>query len=369
MTTYAITGARGFLGWHLRCRLLAVEPMTEVIALGRDVLNDIGRLTEALGASDVVFHLAGVNSDNADAAATNVELAELLAAGLARLADPPRVVYSNSSHADRETPYGQAKAAAATVLRRWEFADVVLPNLFGECGRPRYNSAVATFCEAVITGSPCNVDREGRTELLHAQDAAAALLRHVDGPMEERERVAGQPITIPDLYERLANFHRHYHKNGVVPYLATRFDLHLFNQLRVAMFPAAYPVELTRHVDPRGVFFEAARGSGNTQVSFSTTEPNITRGDHWHLDKVERFLVLAGTAVIGIRRLFDDTVYTFTVSGDRPAFVDMPTLHTHSITNVGDDELLTMFWANNHFDPAAPDTFAELVRRRAVVLG
>lgn len=344
-------------------------PGAEVRVLGRGDLDDAGRLADRLNGCDAVFHLAAVNSHEAAAAAQNPELAERLADGLAKLADPPHVVYSNSSHVERDTPYGRSKAAAAIVLERWAaaggtVADVVLPNLFGEGGRPRYNSAVATFCEAVVSGRPCDIDPNGRTELLHAQDAASVLLQVVSKAGPSRRRIPGEAVAIPDVYDRLARWHEEYRGTHTVPALLGRMDVRLFNQLRMAMFPDAYPVDLVRHADVRGAFFEAARGSGDTQTSFSTTAPGVTRGEHWHIDKIERFLVLRGTATIEIRRLFDDAVHTFSVSGERPAFVDMPTLHPHNITNVGDDELLTMFWANDHFDPADADSYPEPVRAR-----
>lgn len=363
----AITGASGFLGWHLRARLQAFEPSTEVVPLVHGDLDDADELAARLEGCGVVFHLAAVNSHDPDEAATNVHLARVLTDGLAQMDRPPHVVHSNSSHHDRDTPYGRSKRSAAECLRTWaatttgSVADVVLPNLFGEQGRPHYNSAVATFCKALVDGVQADVNSQGRTELLHAQDAADALLAHAS-PGDEGERVVGAEIAIPDLHDRLARMHDTYRSTQRVPALPTRLDLRLFNQLRSALFPSAYPTALVTHTDDRGAFFEAVRGSGDGQTSFSTTVPGVTRGNHWHLDKIERFLVLSGNATIEIRRLFDDTVRTFEVSGDQPAFVDMPTLHTHSITNIGDGELLTMFWANDHFDPAAPDTFAEPVR-------
>jgi UDP-2-acetamido-2,6-beta-L-arabino-hexul-4-ose reductase len=366
----AITGGHGFLAWHLRCRLKADQPETEVRLLGRGALDDPVTLAEQVEGCDAVFHLAAVNSHDPAAATTNVDLAHALVDGLDRLAEPTRVVYSNSAHAEGESPYGRSKRAASEVLRRWAdragatVADVVLPNLFGENARPNYNSAVATFCDAVARGRTCEVNRSGRTELLHAQDAAAALLRQAHSTRSTTERIAGKVVGVGDVYDRITGFHDTYRATQTVPHLPTRLDLRLFNQLRVAMYPAAYPVALIRHSDQRGDFFEAARGNGETQTSFSTTRPGVTRGEHWHADKIERFMVLRGQATIEVRRLFDDEVVEFQVSGDSASFVDMPTLHAHNITNTGDDELLTMFWANDHFRPEAPDTWPEPVRRQ-----
>lgn len=368
MTAYAITGGGGFLAWHLRCSLRAHQPEATVRILDRHDFRDESSLVEGLDGCDAVFHLAAVNSHNAHASAENIEIAEALAAGLDLLPARPHVVFSNSIHAEGQSAYGVAKRRAADVLRRWAsrsggtLTDVMLPNLFGEMSRPHYNSAVATFCHAIMNGEACEVNRNGRTELLHAQDAAQVLTAHATPGSASSVRVSGETLGIGELYDSLVEFHDTYRGTQTVPRLKDRLHLRLFNQLRCAMYPAAYPVPLTPHRDSRGVFFEAARGFDATQASFSTTVPGVTRGEHWHADKIERFLVLRGQATIEIRRLFDDTVRTFAVMGDSPAFVDMPTLHAHNITNVGDEVMLALFWANDHFSAMAPDTWPEPVR-------
>lgn len=368
MTTYAITGSGGFLAWHLRCRLKAEQPDADVRLLKHGDLEDCRSLAEVLDGCSAVFHLAGVNSHEARDAVANVHIAEALAGGLDLLPAPPHVVFSNSIHALVDSPYGRAKRDAANVLHRWAtqanstFANVMLPNLFGEMSRPYYNSAVATFCDAILHGKPCEVNRAGRTELLHAQDAAAALCARARSPGMTTTVEPGVSLAVADIYDRLSSFHDIYRSRHTVPSLPTQLDIRLFNQLRAALYPDIYPVSLIEHRDQRGVFFEAARGFEATQVSFSSTHPGLTRGEHWHADKIERFLVLRGSATIEIRRLFDDTIRTFTVGGTSPAFVDMPTLHAHNITNTGNDELLTMFWANDHFCADNPDTWPEPVR-------
>lgn len=368
MTTYAITGGHGFLAWHLRCRLRAEQPEAEVRVLGRHDFIEQATLVAALDGCDAVFHLAAVNSHDAQAAALNIEIAEALVSGLDLLSTRPHVVFSNSTHADGRSAYGLAKRRAADILRRWAtssggtLTDLMLPNLFGEMSKPHYNSAVATFCHAIVNGEPCQVNRNGRTELLHAQDAAQLLSAHATPNATPVVRVSGKVVGVGDLYDTLARFHDTYRGTQTVPQLQESFQLRLFNQLRTVMYPDAYPVTLKQHCDERGAFFEAARGFESTQTSFSTTLPGVTRGEHWHADKIERFLVLRGRGTIEIRRLFDDTVRTFEVSGDSPTFVDMPTLHAHNITNIGDDEMLTLFWANDHFSAHAPDTWPEPVR-------
>jgi UDP-2-acetamido-2,6-beta-L-arabino-hexul-4-ose reductase len=147
----------------------------------------------------------------------------------------------------------------------------------------------------------------------------------------------------------------------VMPPLESALDVRLFNTLRSYLFPAHYPVALTLHIDARGSLFEVVKSNSGGQVFMSTTHPGITRGNHFHTRKVERFLVASGEADIRLRKLFSDEVICFKVRGDAPSYVDIPTFYTHHITNTGQSELVTLFWANEIFDSVDPDTFPERV--------
>jgi UDP-2-acetamido-2,6-beta-L-arabino-hexul-4-ose reductase len=239
--------------------------------------------------------------------------------------------------------------------------DVRLPNLFGEHGRPRYNSVVATFCHELANGGMPMVHEDRELPLLHVQDAVEEMRRLVERDESGTVSPAGRPVTVRSVLERLEDFSRLY-ATGDIPDITDPFDRALFNTYRSFTFPAHFPIHPPLRSDARGDLFEVVRGhGGQAQVFCSSTVPGVTRGQHFHLRKVERFLVLRGTAEIALRRLFDDTVIRFQVSGDRPAIVDMPTMWVHNITNTGDDELLTLFWADEILDPEHPDTFPEPV--------
>lgn len=357
-----LTGAAGFLGWHTRARLKALTEH-DVVAVDRNEWPDLD--TYARGV-DAVIHLAGVNrGTDAEVLADNVELARRVADAAGRGGSVTRIAYANSIQAGNATPYGTGKAAAAEVLADAardlgaHFVDVRLPNLFGEHGRPRYNSFVATFVDAVVRGeAPQIADRP--VDLLHAQGAAQTL---IDALTTEADRLdpTGTPTTVLEVYERLRYFNELY-ATGDIPPLGTAHDVDLFNTLRAARFPAHYPIELMQRSDARGDLVEVVRSHGGLGQTFiSTTHPGITRGEHFHLRKVERFVVVGGQARISLRRVFTDDVVSFDVTGVAPAVVDMPTMWVHNITNTGTAELTTLFWTNELFDPAAPDTFAEAV--------
>ncbi len=358
----AISGAGGFLGWHTRAALRESGANTASLQLGHGF--DVTATATALSGAHRVLHLAGVNRGRDDEVGDgNRHFAEQLAQGLRSADVPPRVVvYANSIQAENGSVYGDSKARAGEVLATAasdvgaEFYDVRLPNLFGEHGRPFYNSVTATFCHQLATGESPRIDTDRELVLLHAQDAADVLLG--DDPGSDLEHVTVRE-TVTGLLAKLTTFAATYSR-GEIPDIAVRGDRDLFNTYRSFTFPAQTPIPLSQHSDARGSFFETVRSHGGTgQTSFSTTVPGVTRGDHFHRRKIERFIVIGGKATIRLRRLFTRDVVQFEVSGDEPVAVDMPTMWAHSIENTGTTELLTAFWTNDIFDPANPDTIAE----------
>jgi len=357
----AITGATGLLGWHTRCALHAAG--IDTLAIERTEWLDPAALGSALSGADVVIHAAGANrGDDADVGATNVALAQTLAKAISDMPDAPLVIYTNSTHIDRNTAYGRSKREAAAILddATDRFADVVLPGIFGEHGKPYYNSVVSTFCDQLANGIELSVNDDARLELLHAQDVADLLLDIATSATTGVTRAPGTAIGVVALAERLTDLHTSY-LGGVVPPIADHFDRALFNTMRSYRFPVHYPTALEPRHDQRGHLVELVKADTGGQMFFSTTKPDITRGNHYHRRKVERFVVVEGQANISLRRMFSDEVHSFDVDGASPVAIDMPTMHTHNITNTGSDGLTTVFWSDQIFDPEAPDTYGEVV--------
>ncbi|MDP9821796.1 polysaccharide biosynthesis C-terminal domain-containing protein [Nocardioides massiliensis] len=363
----AITGGFGFLGWHTACRLRAMHQV-EPVRLGRDDFAEPARLAEALRRVDAVIHIAGVNRAESDEAVEqgNVHLATALAAAMRKVGKPFDVVFANSIQAKLDNPYGRGKANAAQVLKEaaaemgGHFADLLLPNLFGEHGRPGYNSFVATFAHEVAAGRVPTVAGDREIQLLHAQDAAAALIEALGRDVSEV--VPAEATGIGEVLRFFLETHELYATRGEVPDIATPMRRNLFNTYRAAAFPEMWPIFPQVHGDNRGDLYETVRAHGGTGMAFmSTTLPGQKRGEHYHLHKVERFFVVKGEAEIELRRLLHDEVVTFRLSGDEPSFVDMPALWVHNIRNVGDTELMTMFWADQLLDLDHPDQFPETI--------
>ncbi|MBP3044617.1 capsular biosynthesis protein [Arthrobacter jiangjiafuii] len=363
--TIVITGGNGFLGWHTRVLAHSLGQATTSIGLGRKF--NLEEAVSALSGAEVLVHIAGVNrGTDKEVAEGNLEFSRQLEQALAA-ADTEAlktVVYANSVQQGNGTVYGRAKAeaggvlGAAAVRSGAEFKDVVLPNLFGEHGVPFYNSVVATFCHLVAAGETPTVSEDKVLTLLHAQDAAELLLgvRSI-----EDQHLAEVQRSVSDLLAGIQSMAATY-ATGTIPKLGTDFERNLFNTYRSFLSGENLPHALELKTDARGSFVELVRSEGGEgQSSFSTTKPGITRGQHYHRHKIERFIVMSGTGEIAMRRMFSDDVVRYAVSGDKPVAIDMPTMWSHNITNVGSDELYTAFWISEIFDPASPDTFPEEV--------
>lgn len=366
----AVTGAAGLLGSHCMARLHARncaarfrgEPAPyELVPLDRAAFNDAARLAGAVDGAAAVFHFAGVNrGTEAEVEAGNIAIAARLTEACRACGSRAHVVYADSTHAASNTPYGRSKRRAGEILAAAapRFTDLVLPHIFGEGARPFYNNVTATFIQQVVRGESPDVNPEGQVRLLHAGAAAEAAIGAAQDGLTGMLRPEPRPTKVTELLARLQGFHAAYAAN-IFPDLADPFDLALFNSYRAALYPDGFPRPLKLNSDARGVLFEAVKGGGQTFLSW--TEPGVTRGNHFHLGKVERLLVLEGEAVIRIRRVPAAPVWEYRVDGRQPAAVDIPTLHTHSIENVGTKPLLTLFWTQAVFDPAAPDTYADPV--------
>jgi UDP-2-acetamido-2,6-beta-L-arabino-hexul-4-ose reductase len=332
------------------------------------MIADPARFQLALSGSDAVIHVAGVNrAPRDDLLQENVSLAKQLTDALDRVGARPVVVFTNSIQAGNLSPFGQTKQAAADHLAAWgrqagaPVADVRLPNLFGENSKPHYNSVVATFCYELAHGGKPTIVNDREIPLLHVQDAVDKMLDLADKRLGGVFQPEGSPTTASALMKKLIGFHDLY-MTGQIPDISIRLDRALFNTYRSFCFPDHYPIHPTLRSDNRGDLFECLQSHGGRSLVFcSTSRPGVTRGEHFHLRKIERFLVLRGTGVITLRRLFDDAIVRFPVSGGVPAIIDMPTMWTHSITNVGADDLLTLFWADEMLDPEHPDTYREQV--------
>ena len=361
--TILVTGSDGLIGWHFRAWLATRGDDITVIPCNREQFGDDVYLSNAIENADVIVHFAGMNrGDEEEIVETNIGLARRITELCQQLDCKPHVIYSNSTHIDGDSRYGYSKRVAGETFQAWaesegaNFLNLVLPHVFGEHGKPNYNSAVHTFCHKLVNGETLEVTGDGQVNLLHSHDVALIVWDAIQNATAGELRPDGVKMSVSELVQRLERL-VHRYAEGVIPEMNEPIDLKLFNTLRSYIPHEKRTVSLTLHEDNRGSLFEAARADGQGQVFISTSRPNITRGEHFHFRKVERFLVVQGKAIIRMRRLFTDEVVAYEVNGDHPQAIDIPTLHTHNISNVGDGPLLTLFWAGEHFNPDDSDTY------------
>lgn len=359
-----VTGANGFVGRNLAVRL--GEAGHAVLAVGRD--TDAQGWRNAVREAEFVVHLAGVNRpvDVAEFETGNVGLTRQLCTMLAEACNPAPIVYSSSTQADRDQPYGSSKAAAeAALLAHGEAAGAPiaifrLPNVFGKWARPYYNSAVATFCHRIARGEPIDIhDPSAALRLVYVDDVVDAFLRLIEQGVSTgyHEVAPSYQTTVGELASAIRGFPE---SRGTLttPRVGTGLMRALYSTylsyLPVNRFDYTVPI----HADPRGRFVEMLKTPDSGQFSYFTAGPGITRGDHYHHSKVEKFLVISGRAHFGFRHIQSGERHEIVVEGHEGRIVETIPGWTHNITNIGDGELVVMLWANEIFDRARPDTVA-----------
>jgi len=364
MMQVAMTGGDGFLGWHTRCALLAQGTLARDIPVGGYYSADQAR--SAVDGSDRYIHLAGVNrGTDLEVETGNILFADQAAQALRAATYPPSVVvYANSIQASLDNTYGRAKTRVAEILATAaidigaQFIDMKLPNQFGEHGRPFYNAVTSTFCHIIAQGGVPDVIDDKALTLMHAQDAADLL---IGNSSPDVMLSLTRQVMVSELRDKLQTIAQCY-EHGDIPDVSDDFSRNLFNTYRSYSPSLAIGFELIPRSDDRGRFFEVMRSHGGRgQVSFFTTAPGASRGQYFHRRKIERLVVLAGQAIIEMRRCGTSDTASIAASSECPVAVDIPTMWTHKITNTGNDPLYTASWTNGPFDPVVPDTTTEAV--------
>lgn len=368
MKKIGITGQHGFVGSYLFNTLGLFPGEFERVDFERSNFDQPDALDAFVSKCDVIVHLAALNRhQNSDEIfKVNNDLVDKLIGSLERTGVSPHVIISSSTQEGRENPYGLSKKMGRKKLASWaeksgsNFTGMIIPNVFGPFGHPYYNSVVATFCHQITRNEQPKIEVDGHLKLIYVGELVAEILKiiRLGDNSSNHEVIHSAEAKVSEILEILNGFKSSYQDNGEIPALPTVFHHNLFNTYRCYMEVGSYfPRKFTQHIDQRGAFVELIRLGIGGQVSFSTTVPGVTRGNHFHTRKIERFAVIKGKALIQLRRIGTEEVFNFYLDGTEPAYVDMPIWYTHNIKNIGDEELLTVFWINEHYDPADPDTY------------
>jgi UDP-2-acetamido-2,6-beta-L-arabino-hexul-4-ose reductase len=365
-----ITGAAGFVGSHLRDRL-AREKGFELLPYDDSFYENRDAFIGFIKKTDVIVHLAGVNRDEPGVVyKKNVELMEKLLACADAAQSTPYIIFSSSTQIERDNEYGRSKKRAMELLEQWSnkhnvpAVSMIIPNVFGDGGRPFYNSVVATFCHQITHGQEPTILQDGQMTMIYINDLVEEIYRLTENlPHGYRvEYIAPRAeVKVSEILALLNRYKDAYYGSGTVPATRSAFERDLYNTFITYMDAAEWEHHLKLHADDRGNFVEVFKLEDGGQISYSTTRPGITRGNHYHIRKNEKFCVASGQASIKLRRIGTDKVIEYLVSGDNPSWVEMPIYYTHNITNTGTTELITLFWINELFNPDDPDTFFEEV--------
>lgn len=380
MIKIGITGQPGFVGTHLFNTLGLYPDQFIRIPFEDNYFQSKDKLEAFVKDCDAIVHLAAMNRHNDPEVLyqTNIGLVKQLIDACEATQSWPHILFSSSTQEERDNLYGRSKKEGRQLFEQWaerneaQFTGFVIPNVFGPFGNPYYNSVVATFCHQLTHNETPKIEVDGEIKLIYVGELVEAIIEQITTIYNLPFTVYHLPSTIyvPHtseikvslLLQKLTEFKENYFEKGTIPNLDNPFDRNLFNTFLCYIDHASYyPFKLKLNTDDRGSFVETVKLNSGGQVSFSTTVPGITRGNHFHTRKAERFAVIKGKARIELRRIGTDKVLGFELDGKEPSYVDMPVWFTHNITNTGNEELYTIFWINEHFDATDPDTWFEKV--------
>jgi len=412
MLKIGITGQAGFIGTHLY-NTLSLHPDQYIRIPFRD---EFFQSEEALDAfvkqCEVIVHLAAMNRHNDPNVLykTNIELVQKLIDSMKRTKSKPFVIMSSSLQEEQDNLYGLSKKEGRELFNQWadrngaKFTGLIIPNVFGPFGVPFYNSVISTFSYQICNKQEPKLEVDNELKLIYVGDLVKVIISlfpadyaekntdyadkettvNTEGTestegTEDTQNTEGTEDTdgwlppkvlevpykakykVSELLYKLKDYYETYVVKGIFPDLTDWFEVCLFNTFRSYLPKEHFPVKYNKHLDDRGIYVEIMKFMSQGQVSFSTTLPGISRGNHFHTRKIERFAVIKGKASIKLRKYGTDEVIEYILDGEEPAYVDMPIWFTHNITNIGDKELLTMFWINEFYDPNDPDTYYEQV--------
>ncbi len=365
-----LTGKKGFIGFHLS-NSLKLHDDIDLIDFDRNFFIDPDKLDNFFYNTDVIVHLAGVNRDNDESKILEInrKLADSLAESAARTNFKGKLIYISSIQEETGSVYGESKLLARKILTEastnhgFNFTALIVPNVFGPFCKPNYNSFIATFCDNLIKGEEPKIIDDQKIKLIYIDSLVRLIIDEFrKKPNNNINIQSDEELLVSSVLKKLKEFKEIYIETGEIPNLNNQFDIALFNTFRSYInYQKWYPKKYNNNIDSRGNFIEVLRSNSKGQFSYSTTKPGIVRGNHFHTRKIERFAVISGEALIRIRKLGSNKVIEYKFSGEDPSFIDIPVWYTHSIENIGTNDLITLFWINEPYNKEDSDTFFEKV--------
>lgn len=366
-----ITGYPGFIGYHLSTHIKYLNDDLIFIPCPDDFFEDEAKLSHFVKQSDVIVHLAALNrGEDEEIFETNIRLVNQLVGALENDISKKHVFFASSTQKERDNAYGRSKRKGQKILENWvsrsggNLTSLIIPNVFGAFCQPFYNSVIATFCHQLNHNQETEIHVDAEIEFIYVGNLVEKICQVIKNQDAKSKEIKVDPdkcIKISDILLKLIHFKKSYLESRIIPKLKTNFDVDLFNTFRSFIDYSDLPHQLYSNIDNRGLLFEIVKEMSGGQTFFSVTKPGIIRGNHFHTSKIERFCVVSGNAIIRLRKVGDELTREYEVSGDNPMAIDIPIYHTHNIENIGESELLTLFWSNELFNVKTPDTYLEEV--------
>ena len=361
-----VTGSKGFIGRNLIAELKN-RSYNDIFEYDKE--TDLILLDKYCEEADFVFHLAGVNrpKEQTEFMEGNFGFTSLLLNTLKKNKNNCPVMISSSIQAELDNPYGESKKAGEKLFFDYseETGAKVLvyrfPNVFGKWCKPNYNSAIATFCYNVTHDLPVQINDPSLVmNLVYIDDVVNELINALIGT-ENKDKVYCEvsvvhTIQLGEIVDLLNSF-KNSRIDKSVPNMTDEFTKKLYSTYLSYLPESQFSYDLKMNVDQRGSFTEFIRTPDRGQVSINVSKPGITKGNHWHHTKNEKFLVVSGTGIIRFRKINTTEVIEYVVSGEKMEVVDIPVGYTHSIENIGESDMVTVMWVNESFDPKQPDTY------------
>jgi len=389
MIKIGITGQSGFIGTHLYNTFSLFPDKYTLITFEDNYFNQNNLLESFVEECDVIIHLAALNRHSNPEVIynTNIELVNKLISSLESKSSKPYIIMSSSLQEFLDNPYGKSKREGRELFNQWAdknnamFTGLIIPNVFGPFGKPFYNSVISTFSYQLINNLEPKIEIDNKLNLIYVGDLVKFIIELIEkyGPIAQIIKIEKSlksnknypprilqikpraSYTVSELLEKLLSFKEIYYKDSIFPDLSDYFDLCLFNTFRSYISLDYFPRLYKLNPDYRGVYVECAKSLSKGQSSYSTTKSQITRGNHFHLRKVERFAVIEGNASIKLRKYGTNEIKEYLLDGNNPAFVDIPIWFVHNITNIGNSNLITLFWTNEFYNSSDSDTYFEIV--------
>jgi len=361
-----ITGYKGFIGYFLTQYINHLDYELNFIPCSNNFFDDTKKLNNFVKNCDVIVHLAAMNRGKvSDLYQTNVSLVKKLTTALEATDFRKKIIFSSSTQEKNKNYYGKSKSDGHKIFKKWaeksggHLNTLIIPNVYGPFCKPFYNSVIATFCFQLINDKTPKIEINSMVSLIYVQNLIEKII-HLIKKNNKNQKIhikSDKQAKVSDILSKLTSYKKNYLELGIIPDLANDFDLNLFNTFRSYIDNNHLLKHLELNKDNRGYLFEVVKELNGGQTFFSYTKPGITRGNHFHTKKIERFCVVSGKAKICIRKIGYSKISEFEVSGKNPVVIDIPVFHTHNIKNISNDELLTLFWANEIYDQNNPDTY------------